>query len=104
MDLTKLSLSDLLDLDAKISAQMARGEAKRREAAIEQIYAVAHALGVPLQSILDGGRKKPTKPRRQGQRYKDPSNLLNTWAGVGPRPAWFKKALAAGVPLDSLRA
>lgn len=104
MDLEKLSLAELRDLDAKIVAQIARAESKRREAAIEEIYAVAHRLGMPLQSILDSGRGKPASPRREGQRYRDPSDPKNAWAGIGPRPAWFKKALAAGVALETLQA
>lgn len=104
MDLEKLSLAELRDLDAKIAAQIARVESKRREAAIEEIYAVAHRLGMPLQSILDSRRGKPERPRREGQKYRDPSDPKNIWAGIGPRPAWFKKALAAGVALDALLA
>ncbi len=104
MNLTTLSLADLRDLDAKIAAQIARGEARRREAAIEQIYAVAHKLGMPLQSILDGGRERSENARPKRQHYQNPSDPSNTWAGVGPRPDWLKKALAAGVPIDSLRA
>ena len=104
MNLTTLSLADLRDLDAKIATQIARGEAKRREAAIEQIYAVAHSLGLPLQSLLNGDREQSANTRPQRQRYQNPSDPSNTWAGVGPRPDWLKKALAAGVPIDSLRA
>lgn len=103
MDLSNFSASELRALDAKVTAQIPKAEARSREAAIEQIYAVAHKLGMSLQSVMDGGGVKPAASRRQGQRYRDPSEPSNTWAGIGPRPLWFKKALAAGVPLDTLR-
>ena len=102
MDLTSLSLAELRKLDEQIVRQLALRETRQRAAAIEEIYAVAHRLGLPLQSILDA--EPAAKPRRQTQRYRDPTNPANQWSGAGPRPAWFKRALAAGVPLASLTA
>ena len=67
--------------------------------AIEQIYAAAHKLGVSLQSVMDGGRATPAVARRQGQRYRDPSEPSNTWAGIGPQPVWFKKPWPRACPL-----
>ncbi|WP_426105439.1 H-NS family nucleoid-associated regulatory protein [Massilia sp. TSP1-1-2] len=59
---------------------------------------------MPLNRIFDARGVKPAKPRRERQKYRDPSDPANTWASIGPRPAWFRKALAAGVALDVLRA
>jgi DNA-binding protein H-NS len=104
MDLSKMSLTELRELDARLTDELSRGASKRRAAAMEQILAIAREVGVPLPTLLKDGAKQSVKPRRKTKRYQDPSNPANTWAGAGPRPAWFKKALAAGVPIGSLEA
>lgn len=103
MNLSEMSLAELRDLDAAISAEIAGGDARRRAAAVEQIYAVAHALGMPLESLLTASARERRKPRRPMQRYQDPADPKNVWGGAGPRPAWLKSALAAGVPIDTLK-
>lgn len=104
MDLSKLSVAELRALDAKVAGQIEKNYKKEREAAIERIYAVAHGLGMPLSAILKAATSNPSKSPRKGQKYQDPKNPSNTWGGNGPRPAWLKEALAAGVTLERLRA
>lgn len=104
MDLSKLSVAELSALKDKVSALIEKHEKKDREAAIEQIYAIAHSLGMPLKAIFQGAPPTLTKQTRAGKRYQDPANPANTWGGIGPRPPWLKAALAAGVTLEGLRA
>ena len=103
MDLTTMSLAELRELDAHVTAELKNGDSRRKAAAVEQIYAVAHALGMPLKSIFQTKESKAVKERKKPQAYKDPVNPANVWSGAGPRPAWFKSALAAGVPMEQLR-
>jgi DNA-binding protein H-NS len=108
MDLSKMSLEELRELDAQISVEIVEGEKRRRADAIQQIQAVAESLGVPLKTLL-APKAKVKGERQPGQRaktqaYRDPANPSNVWAGAGPRPAWMKAALSAGVPIDQLRA
>jgi DNA-binding protein H-NS len=106
MDLTKLSISELRELDSQITVEIAEGDRRRKAEAMQQIHAVAAALGVPLESLLAPKGKVERQPgqRAKTQGYRDPANPSNVWGGAGPRPAWMKAALAAGVPLDQLRA
>ena len=107
MDLSQMSLAQLRGLNDTISVLIASRHKKERADAIEQIYAVAHRLGVPLQTLLqeaEGVKMGKMKKRREGIVYQDPTNLANTWVGIGPRPKWLKSALAAGVQMDALRA
>ncbi|WP_426190643.1 H-NS family nucleoid-associated regulatory protein [Massilia sp. DWR3-1-1] len=107
MKLSILSMDQLHALDAAVTQALAkdaaRVESRRRLDAIEQIYAVAHRLGMPLAMILNGGKGVSGGARRAAAHYEDPANPANRWGGAGPRPAWLKAALAAGVRLESLR-
>jgi DNA-binding protein H-NS len=104
MDLSKMSVAESRALDAKVAGLIEKGRKKEREAALERIYAVAHSLGMPLAAIMQSDSTKLAKTRPTGPKYRDPKNSANTWGGSGPRPAWIKAALAAGVALEGLRA
>lgn len=99
-----MSYGELRELSDRISKEIVQAEGQGKAAAIEQIYAVARSVGLSLQEILNEKGAKSAKPRAKTQGYRDPANPTNTWGGAGPRPAWLKSALAAGVPLDQLRA
>ena len=89
-----MELRELLDkkvaLDAEIHAR--KGEAV---AAIRELMS---ASGVTVEDLTPpaargAGVKRPVK-------YRDGEN---TWTGVGQRPRWVQKALAAGAPLDQFK-
>jgi DNA-binding protein H-NS len=106
MDLTKLSISELRELDSQITVEIAEGDRRRKAEAMQQIHAVVAALGMPLERLLapKGKSERQLGQRAKTQGYRDPTNPSNVWGGAGPRPAWMKAALSAGVPLDQLRA
>jgi DNA-binding protein H-NS len=41
---------------------------------------------------------------RSSPLYRDPQNPSQTWSGRGQPPAWVRGKLAAGTPLEKLRA
>ncbi len=104
MDLSGLSLAELQTLTAQIEAQLARLAKRERAAAMEQIYAIATGLGMPLSELMRATRKAAVSAPATGKTYRDPANPGNEWRGRGPRPKWLKAALASGTSLDSLSA
>lgn len=101
MDISTLSSQELRDLIQQCESQLKKREKKDREQAIEQIYAIAHSLGVPLSNLLKdakNARKPSTTPSKQ---YRDPANPEHRWVGKGPRPQWLKQAIAGGKSLES---
>ena len=105
MNLSKMSIEKLRELDGQISLEIARGESRRKAEAIEQIQQIAASVGVPLIELLTTPTKNERKTNggRKTQAYRDPTNPLNVWRGKGPQPAWMRAALAAGVSIDRLR-
>ncbi len=105
MDLSNMSSTELRALQEQIAVQLRRVERREKEEAIERIYGIAHSVGLPLSAILDGVTKRAPKAAKAPPiQWRDPTNPQNVWIGKGPRPAWLKSALAAGVSLDLLRA
>lgn len=53
----------------------------------------------PKKAAGKGGKKAGKKP--SVAKYRDTAG--NSWSGFGPKPKWFKEALAAGATEESLR-
>lgn len=88
-------LRELLDRKVALDAEIAerRGEAI---AAVRELMTAANLtaadLGPTPSPSAQRGSKRPVK-------YRDAND--NTWTGVGQRPRWLQKALAAGSTLES---
>lgn len=100
MDLSQFNLAELRQLQDQVAKQISRREKQEREAAIEEIFRIAHSINMPLGSLLKLA-PKTTSPIIVN--YRDPNNPENKWSGRGPRPAWLKTAIANGATLESFR-
>lgn len=102
MNVEQLSSAELRELQKKIEQQLKVRQRTEREAAIEQIYNIAHGLGLTLNDLIGKGGIKPTRAKVAAQ-YRNPSDASQEWAGRGRQPKWVKEALDAGKTLDTLR-
>ena len=95
MDLEKLSLKELKDLQDKVSVAIFDFEKRRKAEALDELKALAQAQGFSLEELVDGTKGKkvrtPVAPK-----YADPANPSNTWTGRGRKPKWMAEALANG--------
>lgn len=101
MDLSKLSKAELKDL-----LEQARQEEKNRtksevEAARNEIYAIAHRMGLPLKDLIGTGIRKTTG--KVAVQYRNPANATEEWTGRGRQPKWFKDLIASGKNLLSAK-
>lgn len=104
MDLSQLDLGQLKQLLEDVTKEVSRQEKAERQAAIDQIYSLAHQFNISLKMLMALDEKKTRKPRSAPlNSYRDPSNPDNTWTGRGPRPAWLKDSIAAGAKLEDFR-
>jgi DNA-binding protein H-NS len=102
MNVEQLSSQELRELQNKIEQQLKQRRRTEREAAIEQIYSIAHGLGMTLNDLIGKGGLKPAKAKVAMQ-YRNPSDSSQEWTGRGRQPKWVKEALKAGKTLDALR-
>jgi DNA-binding protein H-NS len=96
MDITNLSSAELRDLIQRCEGQLKKREKQEREQTVEQIYSIAHSLGIPLTTLLKEGRAARKPSAAPSKQYRDPAHPENRWIGRGPRPEWLKKAIASG--------
>jgi DNA-binding protein H-NS len=101
MDLSKLSLAELKDLSARIAEEEKIRAKAEVEAARNEIYAIAHRLGMPLKDLIGNGVRKQTA--KVAMQYRNPANPAQEWSGRGRQPGWVKELIASGADLQTAK-
>jgi DNA-binding protein H-NS len=101
MDLSKLSLAELKDLSLRITEEEKKRAKADVEAARNEIYAIAHRLGMPLKDLIGTGIRKPTG--KVAMQFRNPANAAQEWSGRGRQPKWVKELVASGADLQTAR-
>lgn len=101
MDLSKMSLGDLRNLQDAIKQEMKKREHQEVAKAREQILAIAQSVGVPLKELISSGRGGKTGS--VAVRYRHPDNASQQWTGRGRQPKWVKEWVDSGKSMDALR-
>ena len=106
MDLSKLNLAELKDLQAQIGAEMKNREKSEIEKARNDINAIAQSLGLSLKDLLGGSESKGKVRKQTGKvavQYRNPQDASQEWTGRGRQPGWVKELLASGKNLMSAK-
>lgn len=106
MDLSKLNLADLKDLQAQVSVEMKNREKSDIEKARADINAIAQSLGLSLKDLLGASESKSKVRNQTGKvtaQYRNPQDASQEWTGRGRQPGWVKELLASGKNLMSAK-
>jgi DNA-binding protein H-NS len=101
MDISKLSLADLIALQEQVQKEIKKRQNQEVARAREQIIAIAQGVGIPLKELIGTGVRVKNGPA--AVRYRHPTDAALRWAGRGRQPQWVKDWLASGESLDTLR-
>ena len=95
IDLTKLSLSELKDIQEKLPGAIAAKEDGARQDFLEFVRKEAEKRGIDHRTVMSSGsgRRKsgPVKPK-----YRHPKKPSLTWTGRGRMPLWMGDLLKGG--------
>lgn len=103
MELSKLSSTELRDLQEQIKRELKQREGLDKQKAREQIFAIAQQTGVPLKELLAGFPGTRNKGGKVEARYRNPANASEQWTGRGRQPKWVRDWVDGGKPIDGLR-
>jgi DNA-binding protein H-NS len=94
IDLNKLSLKELKDLQSQVVRAIASFEDRKKKEALAELEEKARAMGFSLAELTGAsvGRKRSPSTAK----YRNPANASDTWTGRGRKPRWFEAALKAG--------
>ncbi|WP_111828370.1 H-NS histone family protein [Acinetobacter colistiniresistens] len=101
-DISDLSVEDLKRLQAEAEALIASKKDQAIEDAYNQIIAIADAIGYSVEELLEVGEQKRKKTTRKAvePRYRNKSNVEETWTGRGKQPRWLVAELEKGAKLE----
>lgn len=103
MDLSKLSVAELRDLQQQIPAELKRRESQEKVAVLNEVRAFAKARGYAIEDLLGKEVKvKAVSGNKVKVKYRHPENADLEWTGRGRKPKWVESWLANGSTLDNL--
>ena len=100
IDLDKLSLKELKDLQARVAKEIAGFEARKKNEALLELEEKAKELGFSLAELTGASAVRKRAPAVA--KYVNPDDPADTWSGRGRKPRWFVAALAAGKSPENL--
>jgi DNA-binding protein H-NS len=100
IDLNKMSLKELKDLQSQVNKAVSSFEDRRRKEALAEIEEVARAKGFTLSELTGGAMPRKRAPATA--KYANPADKSDTWSGRGRKPRWVEAALKSGKTLADL--
>jgi DNA-binding protein H-NS len=100
IDLNKMSLKELKDLQSQVNKAVSSFEDRRRKEALAEIEEIARAKGFSLSELT--GSTAPRKRAPATAKYANPADATDTWSGRGRKPRWVVAALNSGKSLADL--
>lgn len=100
IDLFKMELGDLKELQRDVAKAIASFDERRRKEALAALEARAREFGFSVGE-LTGGKVRRTKTVGAA-RFANPQNASETWSGKGRKPRWYIAAIDAGQVPDDL--
>jgi DNA-binding protein H-NS len=95
VNVDKLSLKELLDLEAKVQKAIAGARERERAEVKHAMAALAEKRGFSMSELFGGrGRGKISAAK-----YANPDNRAETWTGRGRKPNWLVAKLNKGAKM-----
>ena len=85
--LEKMSLKELLALDAKIKAAIGEKRSSERHDMKAKLEELARASGFSASELFGRGKRA-----KAAAKYRNPKDPSQTWTGRGRRPNWMVEA------------
>ncbi|OQA33097.1 MAG: DNA binding protein, nucleoid-associated [Betaproteobacteria bacterium ADurb.Bin341] len=103
MDISGLSLVELIDLQKRIPAEIKRREAKEKNALLGRVKKMVADHGFSLEDLLvDKGSSKAKTRAPVKVKYRHPKDASLTWTGRGRTPKWVEQWKTSGGKLEQL--
>src|SRR4051794_17710385 len=94
----KMSLKDLVALEAKLASAIAEARTRERSEVKRQMAELASSSGFSISDLFGSGKKNG---RSVGAaKYANPDNPEDTWTGRGRKPNWLLAKLKKGAKQD----
>ena len=101
INVEKLSLKELIALEAKLAAAIATARQKERAEIKSKVAELAERHGFSVSELFGGlGRGNGRKKSVSIAKYANPDDQTDTWTGRGRKPNWLLARLKKGAKLS----
>jgi DNA-binding protein H-NS len=102
-NIEKLTYKQLLGLEAKIAAAIAKRKQEEKAELKRKIADLATRSGFDVGEIVGGrrGRRGAAKGSKVAPKYRHPRDSSLTWSGRGRQPRWLVAEIKKGKKLES---
>lgn len=100
VNLDKMSLKELLDLEARLEKAISNARDRERSEVKQKIESIVQNAGFSVSDLFGGGRAPAAKGRQVAAKYVNPDNRSETWTGRGRKPRWLTAKLDKGAKLE----
>ena len=101
VNLANYSLNDLQQLIVDAESALEKRQREKRAEVVTQMRKLAASVGIDFE-IVAAEPKKRSSRSAAAAKYRNPANASQTWNGRGPKPKWFKAAIASGKTAEQL--
>lgn len=99
MNLDKLSLTDLVELERKVKAAISSARERERIEVKAKVEELLRSSGFALEELFSRGRGG-AKGKVVAPKYANPENPSETWTGRGRKPNWLVARLNKGASVE----
>lgn len=99
INVEKLSLTDLVELESKIKNALAVAKERERAEVRGKVEELVKSSGFTIEELFARGRSA-AKGKTVAPKYINPENRAETWTGRGRKPKWLVAKLAKGANMD----
>lgn len=100
INLEKLSLKDLQELELRVEKAIAEARAKERAELKAEIENMVAERGFTMNEIVSAKRPAAKTRSAASPKFANPEDLSQTWTGRGRKPNWLVAKLQEGASLD----
>jgi DNA-binding protein H-NS len=102
VNVDKMSLKDLVELEARVQRAIAAARDKERNDLKKKMAEMAETHGFSVTELFGGARGRGAgKGKSLGvAKYANPENKSDTWTGRGRKPNWLLERLKKGAKLS----
>ncbi|MCB1510461.1 MAG: H-NS histone family protein [Hyphomicrobiaceae bacterium] len=99
MNLDKMSLTDLVELERKVKVAISSARERERVEVKEKVEELIRNAGFSLDELFTRGRGG-NKGKTVAPKYANPANPAETWSGRGRKPNWLVARINKGASIE----
>lgn len=100
INLTKMSLKELLALQDDLEQEIANARARERHEVLSKMEELAHDAGFTMSDLVGAKGRGRGKTTVSAAKYANPDNRSETWTGRGRKPNWLVEKLKKGADIE----